>query len=46
MFDGVNAGRRGTHDKIYILLYTIFTEKVPLKYHPAFKCLPDKNESL
>ena len=35
-------GEGATHDKIYIVLYTIFTEKVPLsytfhwKYYPAF----------
>ena len=45
-------GEGATHDKIYIVLYTIFTDKVSLSYTvplnilPAFKCLRNKNESL
>ena len=33
-------GEGATHDKIYIVLYTIFTEKVPLSYTVPLKILP------
>ena len=35
-------GEGATHDKIYIVLYTIFTEKVPLdlSYTVPLKMLP------
>ena len=42
-------GEGATHDKVYIVLYTIFTDKVPLSYTVPLNIppgLPDKNESL